>query len=318
MSQSSSSSSSGSYSSGSPSSNVTTTSNDGKNDRLQALLKKHLTSDRDKASRVEAYHQREFIGRLDDIVQTWMVKAIFALKDFAESQLTVAVEEAMIVTLKADLNRQCPLPSSPEAIEQLEQLYRNAKVGNKGGPSGDGKQNLLLPLPKFNRDAYYLPSGPVPENVTFSRLHSQLRPLYTEAQDQLWRLSVAIHLLVPMIADSHNTGVIVQRKVLASIRSMKGYIAELLISQGWLSYSKQRCAHLKAIYHLPQSEDARLAYINFERSYFRFMRNSVRCLSKELLLLQHLIMQHLDLLKAPRQDYTGMNVTVKCNPACKR
>lgn len=302
QSSSSSSSSSGTDSSGSPSN--ATLSGGAQNAKLQALLKKHLTADRDKAGHIEAYQQREFIGRLDDIVQTWMVKMIFALKNFADSQLTGAVEEAMIVALKADLNRHCPLPKSAAEVERLDEVYRNAVVGNKEGPSGDGKQPLL-PLPKFNRDAYYLPSGPVPENGTISGLHSKLRPLYLEVQDNLWRLSVAVHLLVPMVSDAHNTGVVVQKKILNCIRSMKNFISELLFSQGWLSYSKSRCTHLTTIYSVPQSEDARLAYFTFERSYFRFMRNSVRALSKELLMLQHIIMQHLDLLKAPRQDYTA-------------
>ncbi len=294
---SSSSGSSGSSGSGSLWTQATPANDNSQRARLQALLKKHLTAERAKANGgIEAYHQREFIGRLEDIVQRWMVEAVFALHRLADLQLTEAVEEAMISTLQADLDHHFPLPATAEAVHQLNELYRNV-------PSST---SLTLATPKFHRQAYLLPTGALPENATIVRLHSAgLRPLLTTAQEQLWRLSVAIYLLAPAVADSHNTGLAVQRKVLKSIRSLKHFIGELLLGQGWLAYAQQRAAHLKAIHHLPQSAEARAGYLAFERAYLRFLRTSVRDLASELLLLQHTIVQHLEAIKAPRLDHTA-------------
>ncbi|KAH9388066.1 hypothetical protein TYRP_009271 [Tyrophagus putrescentiae] len=269
--------------------------------RLQALLKKHLTAERAKANGgIEAYHQREFIGRLEDIVQRWMVEAVFALHRLADLQLTEAVEEAMISTLQTDLDRHFPLPATAEAVHQLNELYRNVPSPVNSGTS------LTLATPKFHRQAYLLPTGALPENATIVRLHSAgLRPLLTTAQEQLWRLSVAIYLLAPAVADSHNTGLAVQRKVLKSIRSLKHFIGELLLGQGWLAYAQQRAAHLKASTTCRSRRRPGPGYLAFERAYLRFLRTSVRDLASELLLLQHTIVQHLEAIKAPRLDHTA-------------
>ena len=296
--------SSGSSGSGSLWTQATPANDNSQRARLQALLKKHLTAERAKANGgIEAYHQRQFIGRLEDIVQRWMVEAVFALHRLADLQLTEAVEEAMISTLQADLDRHFPLPATAEAVHQLNELYRNVPSPTANANSGT---SLTLATPKFHRQAYLLPNGALPENATIVRLHSTaLRPLLTAAQEQLWRLSVAIYLLAPAVADSHNTGLAVQRKVLKSIRSLKHFIGELLLGQGWLAYAQQRAAHLKAIHHLPQSAEARAGYLAFERAYLRFLRTSVRDLASELLLLQHTIVQHLEAIKAPRLDHTA-------------
>src|SRR5699024_8653323 len=82
--------------------------------RLQCLLKKHLSAFQIQASRVEQYHQREFTDQLDSIVQQWMVEAIFELKQFAEKELTTEVEDAMIGTIRAQLDRHLPLPTTEE------------------------------------------------------------------------------------------------------------------------------------------------------------------------------------------------------------
>lgn len=263
--------------------------------RLQLILQKHLSADRLKESPLEQYHKSQFIDHIDAIVQKWMVETIFELKQFAEKQLTAEVENTMIESLRSLITQHFPVPTTDEEISKLKALYQDF--------SGNSEQPNVLPA--FYYKAYYLPGGMVPENSTVASIYTALRPKFEEALRQLWRLTYAIHLLVPTMADSHNTGVVVQKKILSCIKAMKSSINGFLLTYGWLNYSKNRCFYLRSIARLPQSVDLRQAYFGFEHTNFRYIRSTVSDLAKELLVLQHLIMQHIEFVKKPRQDHTS-------------
>ena len=266
-------------------------------ERLTSLLQS--SAQKLRSNQMEIYYNDHFIKHIDEYVQKWMIELIFDFDHFIKDELSQMVQDKMMEKLDKDVEQYFPKPKSNVDIEQLDHLYRNF------GQHLDGKMDRRNQKSNFYEKAIYLYKGIVPENETIKRIYSILEPKLIDAMQRLWRLLTAIFLLVPNVSDSNNSGMIAQKHIKRHVKELKNTVNLFLISNGWLQYGVLRMSHLSHIFRHLQSDDARQAFRSFELAYFQSLRTAVRQLQMEFVILQHLVMQHIELVKQPRIDHSA-------------
>ena len=281
--------------------NLTFTNTNKIYDTLNSLLQKYCGELTD--NQINKYHHEQFIDQMDNIVQQWMVKLIIELKQFEQTHLSPDKESTMMAKVRTDLEYHFPPVVVSSTDNNNGNQQQNISKMYRDFAANLNHQNPNL-LPCYHSEALYLPTGVMSENETILSIYSILSPMIVDILDKLWRLSSAIELLAPTVEFAHNTGQLVQDRVIQQIEHVRNQVIDFEVNNGWLTYATGHMKRLEAIFMLPQSEDGRLAYLEFERTHFRFIQTTVRDLVFEFILLNHLMMQHMNYLKQPRTDHT--------------
>ena len=266
--------------------------------RLKKFLFKHHKENANKAivnynSVVQMFAKH--IEPLDEILNSYIPVVIFELQKFIYHELNVEVENKMVSTMLSHLDHFLPIPSSDKEIQKLENLYFYSQTRSEDS----------FEASKYYESAIYLPTGVFPENVIMTKLYEKVDPVLTTLSSKLWSLHLGIDLRSPPVDDVHTTGELVQQTVNSWIEFVTNIVDNFRLSDGLFSDSYNRLNFLEYIYSYRQVQDVRLAYVHFERANFRILRETLRTISLELLMMQHHILLNIDLVKTPQPNIEG-------------
>lgn len=236
----------------------------------------------------------QFTMSIDWVVQCWMPSFILDIKNFAE-KLSFTLHQTLLDDFQAQFEANFALNMTNKQIAEMNQMYSNFYCelnifdNTKSG--------------QFFDESILMPCEPLPANESIYCLYSQIRHKMIEAKSHLWKLQQGIHLLVPTLDDSNNSGVMLQKSMISEVDDMRSKVISFLLEKGWTDYANERLGHLKNLFDLPQSEDNRLILNTVEQNRCLYFRQCVQSIMMQMLILQNLLRRNLNKIKTPRVDH---------------